>query len=361
VAKGGAGARTGDGLDRAPRADGPALELDDVALTEVAPHRPRAPSDGAGSGTLGRWSPRLRAALPLLLAAWGALIVWKAQLIGWTTDWRVFWTAGRAFVRGTDPYAAVRQLHTGYPLFYPGPALVLLAPFGLLSLKAGWLAWGALSGALLGLAARRHGRGLWVGGLSACFAEAVTFGQWVPLMIASAILPGLGGVLAAKPSIGVSLFALRPRRSAVLGALGLALLSLAVLPRWPVEWLAALHSTNHLPPVLKPWGWVLLLAALRWRTPEGRLMLALACVPQTTSLYESLPLFLVCRKRSDAYLLAVLSHVAALVQDRYYSAPGQVLETVIAHRWPVFLVTLWLPALVMVLRPAALSDRLATP
>jgi hypothetical protein len=46
-----------------------------------------------------------------------------------------------------------------------------------------------------------------------------------------------------------------------------------------------------------------------------------------------------------------LSHVAAFVQDRYYSAPGQVLETVIAHRWPVFLVTLWLPALVLVLWP----------
>jgi hypothetical protein len=289
------------------------------------------------------------------------LTVWKAQLIGWTTDWLVFWTAGRAFVHGLDPYAAVLALHSGYPFFYPGPALLILAPFGLLSLKAGWLAWGAVSGALFGLAAKRHGRGLWVGGLSACFAEAVTFGQWVPLMIASAILPFLGGALAAKPSIGLSLWAWRPRRSTVLGALALALLSLAILPRWPMEWLAALHSTNHLPPVLKPWGWVLLLAAVRWRSPEGRLLLAMSCIPQTTSLYESLPLFLVCRRRQDAYLIAALSHVAAFVQDRYYSAPGQILETVIANRWPVFLVTLWLPALVMVLRPASSHDQLPRP
>jgi hypothetical protein len=191
-----------------------------------------------------------------------------------------------------------------------------------------------------------------VGALSACFAEAVTFGQSVPLLIAAAILPWLGGALVVKPSVGAALWLWRPTRSAVLGGLALLVLSLLVVPGWPADWVTALGQTNHIAPVLKPWGWVLLLAVTRWRTPEGRLLLALACIPQTTSLYESLPLFLVCRGRWDAYLLAVLSHVAALLQHLYFSAPGQVLETVIANRWPVFLVALWLPALVMVLRPA---------
>ncbi len=191
-----------------------------------------------------------------------------------------------------------------------------------------------------------------MGALSACFAEAVTFGQWVPLLIAAAILPWLSGALVAKPSVGAALWLWRPTRSAVLGGLALLGLSFLVVPGWPADWVAALRQTNHLAPVFKPWGWILLLAAIRWRTPEGRLLLALACIPQTTSLYESLPLFLVCRGRWDAYLLAVLSHVAALMQHLFYSAPGQVLETVIANRWPVFLVTLWLPALIMVLRRA---------
>jgi hypothetical protein len=297
------------------------------------------------------WTGRARRALPFLVAGWALLTIWRAQLIGWTTDWHVFWTAGHAVVTGNDPYAAVLALPTGYPLFYPGPALLLLAPFGLLSSKAGWLAWGAITGGLFGLAAGRHGRGLWIGALSACFAEAVTFGQWVPLLMAAAILPWLGGALVVKPSIGTALWIWRPSRSAVLGSFALLALSLLVVPGWPAEWLAALRRTNHVAPLLKPWGWVLLLAVIRWRTPEGRLLLALACIPQTTSLYESLPLFLVCRRRWDAYLLALLSHVAAFVQAQYYSAPGQVLETVIANRWPVFLVTLWLPALVMVLRP----------
>ena len=298
-----------------------------------------------------RWRSRVRDALPLLVAGWAVLIIMRALLIGWTTDWHVFWTAGHAVVTGHDPYAAVLALQSGYPLFYPGPALLLLAPFGLLSHQAGWLAWGAVTGGLFGLAARSYGRGLWIAALSACFAEAVTFGQWVPLLIAAAILPWLGGALVAKPSVGAALWVWRPTRAAVLSGLVLLVLSLVVLPGWPAEWLAAVRQTNHIPPVMKPWGWVLLLAAARWRTPEGRLLLALAFIPQTTSLYESLPLFLVCRRRWDAYALAAFSHVAAFIQDRYFSAPGQVLETVIAHRWPVFLVTLWLPALIMVLRP----------
>jgi hypothetical protein len=314
--------------------------------------RERAAAEAADS----RWLSRAYQALPLLVATWALLTIWRAQLIGRTTDWHVFWTAGHAVVTGNDPYAAVLALHRGYPLFCPGPALLFLAPFGLLSSKAGWLAWGAVTGGLFGLAARRHGRGLWIGALSACFAEAVTFGQWVPLLIAAAILPWLSGALVVRPSVGAALWVWRPNRTAVLGGLVLLLVSFLVLPGWPAEWLAALRQTNHIPPVLKPWGWVLLLAAFKWRTPEGRLLLALACIPQTTSLYESLPLFLVCRRRWDAYALAVFSHVAAFVQSQYFSAPGQVLETVIAHRRPVFLLTLWLPALVMVLRPVHAGD-----
>lgn len=304
------------------------------------------------------WRLNPRQALPWLVAGWALLTIWRAQLIGWTTDWHVFWTAGHAVVTGNDPYAAVRALQTTfrYPLFYPGPALLLLAPFGLLPSQVAWLVWGAVTGGLFGLAAGRQGRGLWVGALSACFAEAVTFGQWVPLLIAAAILPWLSGALVVKPSIGAALWLWRPNRSAVMGGMALLLLSLLVVPGWPADWIAALRQTNHVPPILKPWGWLLLLAAIRWRTAEGRLLLALACFPQTTSLYESLPLFLVCRQRWDAYLLAVLSHVAAFFQHQFYSAPGQVLETVIANRWPVFLVTLWLPALIMVLRPARSPD-----
>jgi hypothetical protein len=77
----------------------------------------------------------------------------------------------------------------------------------------------------------------------------------------------------------------------------------------------------------------------------------LACVPQTTGLYDALPLFLLCQSRWEAYGLAGLSHVAAYIQNRYFNAPGMVLEVVIAQRWPTIFLLLWLPALLIVLAP----------
>ena len=72
----------------------------------------------------------MSSAVPWLVAGWAVLAVLRVQLAGWTTDWQVFWTAGHAVMTGQDPYAAVRALTTDfhYPLFYPGPALLLLAP-----------------------------------------------------------------------------------------------------------------------------------------------------------------------------------------------------------------------------------------
>lgn len=262
-------------------------------------------------------------------------------------DWRYFWTAGHALWIHANPYTAVHALGTGQPLYYPGPAVLVLAPFGLLPIRLGWLAWSAVGGLAYGYAAQRYGRGLWVGLLSASFGEAILFGQWSPLLTAAAVLPALGFLLAAKPSIGSALFVLRPHRYALIGALSLTVLSFVVLPSWPVDWLLALRQTNHVPPVFRPGGFLLLLAFLRWRTPEGRMLGLLALVPQTTSLYETLPLFLLARTRWEGYGLAVLSYVVAFGQGGWDD--GLTIGAEMASRWPVIFLGLWLPALGLVL------------
>src|SRR5439155_104266 len=68
------------------------------------------------------------------------------------------------------------------------------------------------------------------------------------------------------------------------------------------------------PPRRRPGGFLMPAALLRWRRPEGRLLAALCCVPHVTTLYETLPLFLVPANRYQAYLLLALSYVAAVVQ-----------------------------------------------
>jgi len=105
-------------------------------------------------------------------------------------------------------------------------------------------------------------------------------------------------------------------------------------------------------PIRSPGGILLLLALIRWRRPEGRLLAALACVPQTIGLYETLPLFLIPRTRWQGYALAGLSYVAAFGQAALVPRhPGMPLETMLAGRWPFVFFCLYLPALVMVLLP----------
>lgn len=74
----------------------------------------------------------------------------------------------------------------------------------------------------------------------------------------------------------------------------LVVIGLVLVPQWPAEWLEALKSTGHMtPPILRPGGLVALLALLRWRRPEARLIVALSCVPQSSHWYEVVPLLLV--------------------------------------------------------------------
>jgi hypothetical protein len=200
-------------------------------------------------------------------------------------------------------------------------------------------------------AALRYRRGLPQALLSASLLNAVAQGQWSPLLVAAAVLPWLGFAWTAKPTIGGALFAAYPSRAATWGAAAMVLVSLLAWPTWPVEWFHAVREASLRPLIARPGGALLLLALLRWKEPEARLLATLACVPQTAGLYESLPLFLIPRDKGEGYLLAALSYVPAfelwVLNPRAASAP---LESVIEARWPLLFLSLYLPALVMVLR-----------
>jgi SAM-dependent methyltransferase len=256
----------------------------------------------------------------------------------------------RALLAGRDPYAAVAETQP-YPLFYPLPALILVAPIALLPTDLARVVWAGIGGFVFALAAMRYRRGLPIAMLSASFLNAIVLNQWSPLLTAAAVFPLLGAFAVAKPSIGAAVLVAYPSWRAVAGAVGLLLLSLIVMPHWPAEWVAALRHSNHVAPVLRPGGVILLLALLRWKRPEARLLAALACVPQTIGLYETLPLFLIPRTRREAYLLAGLSYVAAFgTVLAFPRTAGVSLEQNLAARWPLVFALLYLPALVLVLR-----------
>jgi hypothetical protein len=163
-------------------------------------------------------------------------------------------------------------------------------------------------------------------------------------------LPWLGFLLAAKPSIGLALFAAYPSRRALITGVAFVALSLVLLPAWPLRWLHALGTMPQQAPVVLPGGAILLLGFLRWRTPEGRLIGTLALVPHGA--YDAVVLFLACRTLRQGLVLGALSWIGAFLSGWLWPHTP---EGGMPHpgRWLVALGSLYLPALWLVLRSPA--------
>jgi hypothetical protein len=183
---------------------------------------------------------------------------------------------------------------------------------------------------------------------------ALKVGQCSPILVAAAFLPSLGWLLPWKPQIGLPLFLYKPSwRAAILGAVAIGA-SFALLPGWVSGWIenvAVLES--HPPPLLAFAGPLLLLAALRWRTAEGRLLLAMSCTPQILFFADQLPLQLVARTRRQSALLAAASLLAFGVWFAFVQ-PG---DKYVLEAAPWVMTLLYLPALAVLLWPGSAAAR----
>jgi hypothetical protein len=273
----------------------------------------------------------------------------------WYTDFDQLWFAARTLLRGGDPYAVVgpgRPFQWDWPLYYPLPAVLFAVPFAHLSAAVTRVVFSTIAGGLLGWAIDARTRQLWPVMFSASYIIATSRTQWSPVLLAAAWMPALGVVVTAKPNVGLAALTTLTRPRLVIALSGCALMALAsfiVRPGWLAEWREAIAVSPHIvAPVLLPGGVVMLLAALRWRRPEARLLLAMVCVPHTPSLYDLLLLFFACRTLRETLVLSLLTHalfwsVVAFVSkatfDTYALGLGKL---------AVFVV--YAPVLVMVLR-----------
>jgi hypothetical protein len=180
---------------------------------------------------------------------------------------------------------------------------------------------------------------------------ALPWSQTTPLITAASLIPLLGFLLTVKPNQGLALYAARPSQAATIGSLLFIGMTVLLLPSWPLDWWRALQQQNeHIRSLIaRPFGWILLLAGIKWRTPEGRLLLVASLVPQTSLPYELVPLRLIPRNIVEmgtfvAGSWLTLAAIGAGV-DRY------MLATVVAKAWPVMLTTVYLPMLYFVLKP----------
>jgi hypothetical protein len=274
-------------------------------------------------------------------------------------DFDQVWFAARALFAGRNPYVEIGPglaFDWPAPLYYPLTAAVTVLPLATIgrSIAAVLFAAGA-SGAFVWAATRRSlAPAVVITSASAALAAETV--QWSPLLGAAYGIPWLGALLCAKPTIGLAIWLARPTRAAVIGGVVLSGIALALVPSWPLDWLEALRHTSlasaggtpYFAPIKSAGGAFALLAILRWRRPEARLILALACVPQTPLLYETVPLFLVPYSIAEGGVLWLGSWLAAL----WLSAAGPFDSDLARFRVSVEAIgwCLYFPAIIMVLR-----------
>lgn len=305
-----------------------------------------------------------RALLALGVALASALYVFLFARANpdFVSDFDQVWAGASALWHGRNPYEFVGPRGAflwKWPLYYPMPALVMAAPLGLLPVVLARMVFAGVSSALLAFAITRDGFSRWPLFISLAFVVNVELVQWSSLMAAAALIPALSWTAVAKPNIGVAIAASAQsvRSIAIMagGALLLTGASFAILPDWVSQWLANVRSAGHFQPLLvRPGGFLVLAALLRWRRPEARLLVALAATPLTPTFYDPVMLFLVARTFREALVLALGS--LALYFVVAFAAPAPNLED-----WGAVVATasvwlLYLPCVFMVLRRPNRAD-----
>lgn len=269
------------------------------------------------------------------------------------SDFGLVWAAARFLAQGINPYRMIgpgAAFQFQFPLNYPLTAAVTMLPFAWFSAPmADAIFFGGSSAALAWVLTRRtfDNPQLCVFASYGFLAAAANV-QWSPLLTAAAMLPGFGILIACKPTVGLALYAAYPSRRALLTAGLFGGITMAIWPWWPAAWLSIIHAQTHLlAPVtlVSAGGPLVLLALAKWRRPEARLLVALACVPHSVTLYETVALFLIVETWTEGVILTILTMVLLQVQPPFQQGDYTAWITAGA-RWQVLLI--YLPCLVMI-------------
>ena len=173
--------------------------------------------------------------------------------------------------------------------------------------------------------------------------------QWSPIIMAAGFFPLLMPLTMAKPQVGLPVFLTRFSLRGCLLCVVVAVVSLVVLPRWPLLWLGQLHNYQHFIALLVLPGPLILLALLRYRDRDAMLLLLTACMPQRW-FFDVFILWLIPKTRREILVTVFFSWCAGIW--RWYHAPGNFDQV---GRWIVL--STYLPMLAIVLLRERSSKR----
>jgi hypothetical protein len=224
---------------------------------------------------------------------------------------------------------------------YPLTAAIFALPLVRLQPEIAAGIFYGLSSALLAFGLTRHNyRGLMIFFAYPYWAGMLTV-QWSVIIAASAFFPWLLPATMAKPQIGLPVFLTRASRRGIMACAIVGALSLAVMPRWPLLWIAQLGNYEHYIPLLVLPGPLLLLALLRYRDRDAIFLFLAACLPQRW-FFDAFILWLIPKSRREIIWTVFFSWGAGVW--RWYHFPHSFNEV---GRWAV--IFLYLPMLVVVL------------
>ncbi len=307
---------------------------------------------------MNRW---LRVLLALIVGVLAGMLSYHSLVARgfYASDFEWPLRAGRAVVSGQNPYAGLEPIGE-YPFefyfYYPIHAALIAIPFAPLDdYLAGAAFFGVSSALLCYITARGNWRHFPVF-FSASFFVASTVAQWGPFILATALLPWWGRILSvAKPNLGALAFIYSPSRRSLNGMIGSTLLTLLVLPAWPIWWVVSVlvgQGDRYTPAVMTFPGIFLLLSLFLVRSREGRTLAAASFLPRHRYWYDGVLLWLIPRTFPQGLALSALSWVAYVGWKLTLPLGLSVAERISAA-WPWQIALMYLPLLAVSLLPLA--------
>ncbi|HTS04933.1 MAG TPA: hypothetical protein VMP68_05070 [Candidatus Eisenbacteria bacterium] len=165
--------------------------------------------------------------------------------------------------------------------------------------------------------------------------------QWSPIVAAAAFFPYLLPLTMAKPQVGLPVFLARFSIRGWLLCAVVAVVSLLVLPGWPLLWLRQAHNYHYFVALTVLPGPLILLALLQYRDRDAMLLLATSCMPQRW-FFDAFILWLIPKTRREILITVFFSWCAGIW--RWYHPPQSFDEV---GRWIVL--SIYLPMLAIVL------------
>src|SRR5262249_10005554 len=147
--------------------------------------------------------------------------------------------------------------------------------------------------------------------------------QWTPLLMCAAFFPLASAFMLAKPHIGAPVALTNISRKGLIATAIFLLVSLALRPHWPMDWIAQIGGYQYFVPVLVLPG-PLLLVALRYGRERDARLLLLSCLLPQRWFYDSFILWLIPKTRRSIVMTVGCSWIVGVW--RWYHGPTTVLQ-----------------------------------